>query len=225
MSGKEAEMDYLDLESWSRKQHFHFFKNYDLPFFNICAEVEVSDLLSYVKTHNLSFFITSLFLSLKAANSIPEFRYRIQGDRVIVHDVIHAGSTVLNADQTFSFCYFNYDGNFQTFNKMASTSLKRYQEGYKSFEAEEHRDDLIHYSIIPWVSFTSFAHARRSRSGDSIPKIVFGKYYKDAETTKMPVSVEVHHALMDGIHVGMFFDKFQNYLKQPERCLHAISLV
>jgi chloramphenicol O-acetyltransferase len=28
----------------------------------------------------------------------------------------------------------------------------------------------------------------------------------------MPVSVEVHHALMDGLHVSRFFDRFQTGL-------------
>jgi chloramphenicol O-acetyltransferase type A len=31
----------------------------------------------------------------------------------------------------------------------------------------------------------------------------------------MPVSVEVHHALVDGIHVGRFFEIYQGYLDEP----------
>ena len=29
---------------------------------------------------------------------------------------------------------------------------------------------------------------------------------------EMPVSIHGHHALMDGYHVGMFVEKFQNLL-------------
>lgn len=210
---------YLDLKNWNRKEHYYFFKDYDHPFFNICAEVDVTNLLKYTKEHQLSFFVASLFLSTKAANAIPEFRYRIRGERVTVHDVIHAGSTVLNADQTFSFCYFDYDGNFQTFNREATQKLEKYAKGFKSLEPGEDRDDLIHYSVIPWISFTSFSHARKFKTGDSIPKIVFGKYYEDAGGTKMPVSVEVHHALMDGIHVGKFLEGFRGLLNNPEKSL------
>ncbi len=206
---------YLDLENWNRKEHFYFFKEYDNPFFNICASIDVTSLLTYAKEQHLSFFIASLFLSLRAANSINEFRYRIRGDRVVVHDVVHAGSTVLNSDQTFSFCYFDYDGNFQTFNQEATQKLETYKRGFKSFEALEDRDDLIHYSIIPWVSFTNFSHAKRFKTEDSVPKIVFGKYHEDSGMMKMPVSVEVHHALMDGIHVGKFFERFQELLRNP----------
>jgi chloramphenicol O-acetyltransferase type A len=86
-------------------------------------------------------------------------------------------------------------------------------------EAQEQRDDLIHYSVIPWIAFTSFTHAKKYNTRDSIPKIVFGKYCDDSGVAKMPVSVEVHHALMDGIHVGEFFEIFQKHLQNPEEFL------
>ena len=209
----------LDTEKWNRKELFYFFKDYDTPFFNICAEVEVTDLLAYTKENQISFFIASLYLSLKSANMIEAFRYRIRGEKVIIHDVIHAGSTVLNSDQTFSFCYFDYCPSFQPFNQEASKKLARHAEGFKSLEPEEHRDDLIHYSVIPWISFTSFSHARKHKTQDSVPKIVFGKYFDSLGIKKLPVSVEVHHALMDGIHVAKFFETCQNLLNNPQEFL------
>nr|HRC84111.1 CatA-like O-acetyltransferase [Thermoanaerobaculia bacterium] len=76
------------------------------------------------------------------------------------------------------------------------------------------RDDLIHYSVLPWVAFTSFAHARKHNPGDSVPKIVFGRHQDRAGRRLLPVSVEVHHALVDGLHVGRFFARFQHYLDE-----------
>jgi chloramphenicol O-acetyltransferase type A len=31
----------------------------------------------------------------------------------------------------------------------------------------------------------------------------------------MPISVEVHHALMDGLHVGLFFSQLEDALAKP----------
>ena len=73
-------------------------------------------------------------------------------------------------------------------------------------------DDVIWYSVLPWTSFTSFAHARRCPSRESVPRIVFGKRYEEQGRLHMPVSVEVHHALADGLHVGRFFEGFQRRL-------------
>jgi chloramphenicol O-acetyltransferase type A len=42
--------------------------------------------------------------------------------------------------------------------------------------------------------------------------MVFGKIFDDGPRRMMPFSVEVHHALVDGVHVGKFFNLFQEKL-------------
>jgi chloramphenicol O-acetyltransferase type A len=93
--------------------------------------------------------------------------------------------------------------------------LERVKAESGPLDPQDQRDDLIHYSIIPWVSFTSFAHARRWGIDDATPKIVFGKHREVNGRRLMPVSVEVHHALVDGLHVGRFHAAFQRRLDQP----------
>jgi|GEM_PF-2867035 len=73
-------------------------------------------------------------------------------------------------------------------------------------------NDKLHYSIMPWVSFTAVKHARRFGREESVPKIVFGKIFAENGQWKMPVSVEANHALMDGLHVGRYFELFQQEL-------------
>jgi len=68
---------------------------------------------------------------------------------------------------------------------------------------------VIYHTTLPWMSFTSFAHARNKGRGESIPRIVFGKFEEDNSRLMLPLSVEVHHALMDGLHVGRFFTNFE----------------
>ncbi len=69
---------------------------------------------------------------------------------------------------------------------------------------------MIHCSFIPWVNFTSFKHARKNdMDAFGIPKFVFGKFTDENNKKMMPFSIEVHHALMDGFHVGKFIEKLQ----------------
>jgi len=56
------------------------------------------------------------------------------------------------------------------------------------------------------------SHARSFSFPDSIPKISFGKMTELDGVKTMPVSVHVHHGLMDGFHVGQFVDKFQQLM-------------
>lgn len=87
-------MHYLNIENWNRKEQFQFFKDFDNPFFNVCTEIEIGAFLEFVKLKNLSFSLTCLFASLKAANETEPMRYRLDGDRIAVYDRIDAGNTL-----------------------------------------------------------------------------------------------------------------------------------
>ncbi len=207
---------YLDLDSWPRRQHFELFKEYEKPFFNLCSPVDVTVTRELCRRPDgPSFFLTSFYLSLTAANQVEPFHYRLRGDQVLIHDVVHGGTTVLRDDDTFGFGYFNYDENFERFQRHGREELERVRNGPKDLQPHSDVDDLIYYSVIPWVAFTSFSHARRYGLEDSIPRIVFGKVYEEGDRWRMPVSVELHHALADGLHVGRFFELFQGYLDEP----------
>jgi chloramphenicol O-acetyltransferase type A len=205
----------LDLATWNRREHYAFYRAYDNPYFNLCAPVDVTRLLERSRSEGgPTFFLASLWASLAAVNEIEELRYRIRGDHVVVHERVHGGSTVLVPDGTFRFGYFDYDSDFWTFAGGAASVLERVRAEMGPLEARPERDDMIHYSIIPWVAFTSFSHARRWGTDDSVPKVVFGRHHRVEDANQMPVSIEVHHALVDGLHVGRFFERFQHHLDE-----------
>lgn len=205
----------LDTDKWNRKDQFEFFRSYDNPFFNICSEVDVTLLYEFATKNKLSFFIVSLYLSLKAANEIEEFRMRILNDEVVIYDHVNAGSTVLNEDDTFSFCYFDYDTEPSSFYDSADSLLKKSRGERSGLDPRDNELNMIHYSIIPWISFTSMSHPRKFNTDDSIPKIVFGRYHRNNGKLMMPVSVEVHHSLVDGLHVGNYLNLLQELFNNP----------
>jgi len=122
----------IDLNSWKRREHYSFFKDYQEPFFGITANV----------------------------------------------DCTKAYITTMNIDENSG------------------------------------RLDVIHYSTIPWISFTALTHERNFTRPDSIPKITFGKYFKENNRLLLPLSVNGHHGLMDGMHAGLHFEIFQQLLNE-----------
>ena len=206
----------LDIDNWHRRHHFEFFMDYDLPFFNLCADVDVSRLYEWSKQEEgPSFFLASFYLSLQAANEIEPFRYRLDGDGVVVHEAIHGGTTVMRQDETFGFAYFDFDPSYVRFEVKGQEILEQARIASGPLLDRPDREDLIYYSVIPWVHFTAFTHATKLGARDSIPKIVFGKHTERAGNRLMPVSVQVHHALMDGLDVGRFFERFEHLLDDP----------
>lgn len=210
---------YIDTENWSRRGLFRLFKEYDAPSFNICADVDATRLLDFARARRLSSFVTYHYLSTKVANELEPFRYRLRGERVLVHERLDAGAVLLLADESFTFAYFDYTEDFAAFHESAVAIVGRARTEPPGLDAREDRDDLLYHSVIPWVSFTSISHARDSRRQSGIPKIAFGKYREAGARVLMPVSVEVHHALMDGLHVGRYFERLQSYFDDPAAAL------
>ena len=72
--------------------------------------------------------------------------------------------------------------------------------------------NLIHFSAVPWIDFTSYSHARSFTFPDSCPKISFGKMMEENGKKTMQMSVHVHHGLVDGYDVGLFISAFEELM-------------
>jgi len=203
----------IDLSTWKRREHFEVFKDFDEPLFGITVRVECSEAYKKAKEYGYSFSNYYLYLSLKAANEIEEFRYRIEDDKVYCYDSVGAGPTIFREDETYGCGYMPYNEDRDEFMKQATAEVKRVkaERGLKFPYAGE---DNIHYSTIPWADFTAINHARRLDMGRSIPKITFGKITRDGNNMWMPVDIHANHAVMDGFHVGKFIERFQELLNQ-----------
>jgi chloramphenicol O-acetyltransferase type A len=207
---------YLDVTTWARRDVFEFFLGFDKPYFNICTRLDITRLLSQLGDRpDVSVMLAYHYFALRAANEIEPFRYRLRDGKVIVHDVLHGGTTVMLPNENFTLAYFDYDANFETFITRADRAVKEVLSGDGAFRPNP-SDDRIHFTTLPWVSFTSFSHARNWGREDSIPKIAFGKFIRENQRTLLPFSVEVHHALMDGLSVGRYVDRLEELLADPQ---------
>lgn len=207
-------MKKIDLDSWNRKEHFRFFNSFDEPYFSFVALVDCAAIHAFAKANQLSFFSLYLHRSLLAANGTEAFRLRIQGQDVVLFDQVHASSTIGRPDNTFGFSFIPFYPDFSRFSEalQAETAAVKESAGLR-FREEMMRADVIHYSSIPWIHFTSLSHPRRWDGRDSVPKITFGQTRKEGNRLLMPVGVHAHHALMDGYHVGLFFNFFEELLQ------------
>ena len=75
-------------------------------------------------------------------------------------------------------------------------------------------ENVIHFSAVPWINFTSLSHARNYKFADSSTKVSIGKFTDENGIKTMPVSIHGHHALLDGYHVGLFADLFQKLMNE-----------
>ncbi len=214
-------MRKIDRLAWPRLDHFLFFNTFNHPHFNMCANVDLTKFQISIKNQHISFTIAVVYMIARAANAIPEFRYRMRDDEIVEHDVVSPSVTILTSEDLFSFCSIDYSQDFKQFAERAA-SLIAASKSHPILKDPPGRDDLLFMTSIPWVSFTSFTHPMRLHPSDSIPRFAWGKYFDEGDHIKMPLSVQGHHAFMDGIHMGRFYAQLQDYLDQPDRILAGV---
>jgi chloramphenicol O-acetyltransferase type A len=202
----------LDIARWARRDAYAFFRGFDKPFFNVCVRLDVAPLKAALEAANAPGGVTlaCYFLALKFANAHEPFRLRLSGDEVLAHERVDGSTTVLKDDgESFGFADLDFVPDPIAFMGGARESIERSRTTTAPFEPKPGDVARIYFTSLPWLHFTSFSHARRwAKEGptrdDSIPRLAFGRAERDGSRLWMPMSVEVHHALMDGVHVGRF---------------------
>ncbi|TLG76717.1 chloramphenicol acetyltransferase [Culicoidibacter larvae] len=204
-------MEKIDLATWERKAHFDFFKQFANPHFSMSATVNVTNIYNVTKQNNESIFCSLLFVIMQTLNEIKAFRLRIIDDEVFECSVTHPNCTVLDKNNLFGFCSIDFVDDKKTFIEHAKTRIDRAKEHFSL--AVEPRNNVVFFSTIPWVDFTSISHPIQIVEVDSVPRITIGKIHADTNGNKlMLVSIQVHHGLADGYHVGLFFQLLQEKL-------------
>ncbi|MFD0750583.1 CatA-like O-acetyltransferase [Mucilaginibacter calamicampi] len=194
----------IDLQNWSRLDTYKHFSAFELPFFNICNNVDITPVYQKCKINNLSVSLALQYCCLQAANAVDEFKLRILDNKVVQYDVIHAGAIVLLPDNNIRFCLYEHTADFADFQFKAENTRQEVL-ATRQTQPRSQEQDVIHFSVLPWVSFTSISHPRGVNSKmESIPKITLGKFFKSDGRILLPISVEVNHCLMDGYHLGLF---------------------
>ncbi len=193
----------LDMEHYPRKKQFELFRSLAYPYVGMTVNLDITDFISCIKEKGLPFYLTFLYAAAQTANTIPEFRRRLKGDGIIEYD--HCISSYTLALENESYCYCTADDRLP-FEDFLKDSKKRQEMARQSQSLSDGEDENQHlfFSSIPWVSYTSIIQPV-PMPADSNPRITWGKYQAMEGAIKIPVSVLVNHALMDGFHISKFF--------------------
>lgn len=207
----------IPLADWPRRAALAHFRHMAQPAFSVTAPVDVTGLRERAARHGATPWLAYHHAALEAANAVDGMRQTLidEGTGVREFATIHASTTVLRDDGSFGFLTLPRDPTLADFAARAKQNLPRVRSARGDlFKADDPGDvrveTLVHMTALPWFAFTAFTHARGQ--GDDRPKIAFGRFTPQGERLLMPVAVDVHHALCDGVHVGRFFEVFQAQL-------------
>jgi chloramphenicol O-acetyltransferase type A len=206
----------IDLNTWPRRDYYKYFGSCDDPFFGVVVNVDCTEAYDYCKKHDMSFFLYYMHESIKALNRVENFRYRIIDGEIWLFDCVQASSTVGRKDHTFGFAFFDFTDDFASFAENAEKKIAEVQ-AYQGLRINENtRLDVVHYTTLPWFSFTGFKHEKNIRCDESIPKLAFGKFFESEGKKLMPHSINANHGLVDAYHVGKYLEFFQEGLNKNQ---------
>lgn len=212
----------IDLNTYKRKDHFAHFMEMDDPFITMNVNVDITKLYNEAKGNNYPFFLYFQYFVIKAANSIPELRQRVRDGNIIEYDYCGSSYTVALEDGTYRYC--NVMCNMPL-NEYFGYAKQKQEEALKQANLVEEDDPESYFfvSCMPWHTYSSLEMPKPNNKF-SVPSISWGKFFiencvieNDDKITiekhiKMPVTIMVNHALVDGKQVCDFFNELDRLI-------------
>ena len=200
-------MKRIDMATYPRREHFNHFVGMAYPYVGVTVAVDVTDLLARCREKGYSFYLMVLHAVALAADEVPEFRRRIEGDGIVEYDTCPTSHTELKPDGTYAYCTLHHHMPLADYLAKAEAARAAAREN-GSIEEEDDVQSMYFISTLPWLHYTQLvqpvAYGEESNS-----RITWGKYQPDAAgRMMMPLSVLVHHALADGLHIAQFYEAF-----------------
>jgi chloramphenicol O-acetyltransferase type A len=205
-------MQIIDLNNWDRTTHYQFFLRADLGQYNICTNLDLTYFKAKCKQLGLPLYYAMVYAVTFTLNQVEAFRYRIRENQVVLHDKVHPYfSDMTEESDLFKMVMVEFESDIVSFAGKAKEKADGQTEYFIAQDIAG-RDDVIFLSCVPWVSFSSISHTMSFCSNDCIPRLSWGKYFEENGKLMLPFSVQAHHSFVDGIHMGQYIDKLQEFL-------------
>lgn len=205
----ENSFQIIDEKIWERAVHCAVFRNSIEPAFCVTFEIDITNFLSEIREQKFSFTIGMVYAVCKCANEIEAFRYRFIDDKIVLFDKIDTAFTYLNQNtELFKVVNVPMQNSIQDYIELATKTAKEQKEYFTGPLG----NDVFQCSAMPWITYTHISHTNSGKKDNATPLFDWGKYYEKNSRIVMPISVQVHHSFVDGIHIGKFADELQKFM-------------
>lgn len=206
----------INFQTWPRYQHYLFFKDFDIPRYNMTFPMDVSRLYQHFKNHTIRFYYGLMHIVIEEMNRIDNFQYRIEGGKVFQEPIEHVSFTNLIAGtDLFKMVFVKVHPDVLTFQTQAMEASRK--QGSQLIRLEtEHVLNTIYVTSFPWASFNHFTHATKLGSADSIPRVSWSQFVEENGKKMLNLSIEAHHGLVDGVHLGLLINRLQERFNQAD---------
>jgi chloramphenicol O-acetyltransferase type A len=198
----------IDTDKWDRKEYFHHYFDDVTCTYSLTVNIDITGL------HGHKIYPAMLWLLTRTVNDMVEFRTTLRPEGLGYFEEMHPSYTIFNKDnKNFSDIWTEFNSNYTLFLDQYNTDLTRYSSS-KVFQPKDHRPvNTFDVSMLPWLTFTSFNLNIYGSGKYLLPIFTMGKTFTQSSQVFMPLAIQVHHAVSDGYHVGMFVQRLQESIE------------
>lgn len=193
----------------SRGEAFKLWMTSPMPMVTLMKTMDVSHLRKMSRKTGIKFTVLMCWCLGKAASSIEEFFLLPENGCLFRFDKLAINVIVQNCKGGISLCDIPYSDDIRQFN---ADYLQLTDEAAKTCESTSLEDCMIvGTSALPQTELDGIVNQYSGRYNN--PFIAWGRYRKGLFKTKLPISLQFHHAQMDGSHACRFLDNLQNIIR------------
>lgn len=194
----------IDLQTWERREFYEHFIGEVVCTYSPTVNLDITNL------KGARLYPTLIWLLTKAVNRMPEFRTALTDKGVGIYDDMHPAYTIFNEEnKNFSDIWTEFHADYHEFLRAYEEDVERFSSSVRYAPKPDRPPNSFDISMIPWFTFTSFNINVFDEGKYLLPVFTLGKYFEDGAKRLIPLSIQVHHAVCDGYHVGKFVETLQ----------------
>lgn len=198
----------VNLDTWPRAAQFRFFREFDRPHYATTVRMDLTRLMETRKDKGLSPFRHTIWAIGAGLHAVPELCMRFRGETVTRYTRLLLSPTIPLDNGDFRYTYMAWNPARDRFDAHASEKIEEVRAGAPLNANDGSIEDVAYLSCLPWLDYTSLDNALPGPD-DCIPRVSWGKIVPKSEGHDMAMTIQVHHALVDGLQVAQFFEATQ----------------
>ena len=200
----------IDINNWNRKEYFeHYHKNIPCTY-SMTVKLDITK----IKIKNKHLYSTLLFCLTQIINRHQEFRTCFNSEGTLgFFDEMIPSYTVFNPEtEIFTSLWTSETKDYNMFYQAYKKDVATFGKNQGLIGKPDMPENVFNVSMIPWVSFDAFNLNLQKGYDYLLPIFTFGKYYKENDKYWLPLSIQVHHAVCDGVHTCRLINELQEML-------------
>lgn len=205
-------MTIIDKETWPRRAHYDFFTPMSDPFYTLTFPVDVTPLRAWCRANAMPFYPAMVFAVTKAMEAVDAFHYKDRDGVIVRHDTLVPSFTDLKpGSELFQIVTVEAGEDAADFCRRAKAQAAVQTEFITSGPWDG--DQLVYFTCLPWFPLTALKNEKDVNPSDSVPRAAWGRWEEKGSRTRLLLSLELNHRLLDGVHVGRFYEALNRWME------------